>query len=103
MHPSTIVLDPGIGFAKTASQSLTVLRDLDRLTDLGYPLLVGPSRKSFLGSVLGLPPGERVEGTVAACVAAYRSGARLFRVHDVGPVVRALAVARAISEPELIA
>lgn len=94
--PESVVLDPGIGFAKTAEQSLTLLRELGRLAILGRPLLVGPSRKSFLGRILELPPARRVEGTVAACVVAYLHGARIFRVHDVQPVVRALRVAEAI-------
>ena len=59
-------------------------------------MLVGPSRKSFLGAVLDVPPGERLPGTLAACVAAYLQGVRIFRVHDVEPVVRALDVAEAI-------
>lgn len=96
--PSKIVVDPGIGFAKTAGQSLVLIRDLDRLLGLGYPVLVGPSRKSFLGAVLGTPPRDRLEGTVVACVAAYARGARVFRVHDVDAVARALSVARAIEE-----
>ncbi len=94
--PDRIVVDPGIGFAKTAEQSLRLLAEVGRLGALGHPVLVGPSRKSFIGRVLGLPPDQRVEGTVAACVAAYLGGARLFRVHDVGPVKRALTVAHAI-------
>ncbi len=91
-----VVVDPGIGFAKTAEQSLLLLRDLPRLHGLGRPLMVGPSRKSFLGRVLDLPTAERVEGTVAACVLAWAGGARIFRVHDVEPVARALAVAHAV-------
>ena len=91
-----IALDPGIGFAKTGLQSRTLLRELPRFSALGFPLLVGPSRKSFLGEILGTPPSDRIEGTLAACVVAYWGGARIFRVHDVRPVVRALAVARAL-------
>jgi len=102
VDPESIVLDPGIGFAKTATQSLTLLRDLDSFAELGFPLLVGPSRKSFLGAVLGVPPDDRLEGTIAACVAAYLGGARLFRVHDVAPVVKALSVARAIVSPGVV-
>ena len=98
-----IVLDPGIGFAKTAGQSLELLRELGVLVQLGYPLLIGPSRKSFLGAVLDLPPDQRLEGTLAACVAGFLMGARIFRVHDVGPAVRALAVAHAIRHPEAVA
>ncbi len=92
-----IVLDPGIGFAKAAGQSFTVLAGLARLCALGYPVLVGPSRKSFIGSVTDTTSAERVPGTVAACVAAYLQGARIFRVHDVEPVVQGLAVAEAIA------
>lgn len=91
-----VVVDPGIGFAKTAAQSLALLADLAPLRALGRPVLVGPSRKSFLGAVLGVPPRERSVGTAAACVMAYLQGARIFRVHDVAPVAQALAVARAV-------
>lgn len=92
----SIVVDPGIGFAKSARQSLRVLGEIPRLESLGLPVLVGPSRKSFLGEVLGVPPEERAVGTAAACLLAYLGGARLFRVHDVAPTVQALAVARAV-------
>jgi dihydropteroate synthase len=91
-----LVLDPGIGFAKTGAPSLAVLAGLPGLLDLGYPLLVGPSRKSFLGEILDVPPKERGVGTAAACVMAYLGGARMFRVHDVAACVQALAVAHAI-------
>jgi dihydropteroate synthase len=94
---AAIVVDPGIGFAKTAEQSLTLIHRLGELGALGRPILVGLSRKSFLGRILDVPPAERVAGTVAACVAAYRQGARIFRVHDVLPVVQALRVAEAIA------
>ncbi len=96
MSRERIVLDPGIGFAKTSDQSLALLRDLASLKALDCPILVGPSRKSFLGDVTGLPPMERLPGTLAACVLAYHSGARVFRVHDVAPIVQALSVAQAI-------
>jgi dihydropteroate synthase len=91
-----IMLDPGIGFAKEARHSLALLSNLAPLRVLGFPLLVGPSRKSFLKSVLGVPTGDRLPGTLAACMAAYFQGVRMFRVHDVGPVVQALAVADAL-------
>ncbi|NJD20831.1 MAG: dihydropteroate synthase [Gemmatimonadetes bacterium] len=91
-----VVLDPGLGFAKTPEQSLALLAELGSLGALGFPLLVGPSRKRFLGAVLGEPPERRIAGTVAACVVAYLGGARIFRVHDVAPVAQALAVAHAI-------
>jgi len=92
-----VVVDPGIGFAKTAAHSLALLGDLGPIRALGFPVLVGPSRKSFIGALLDVPPEHRVAGTLAACVAAYLEGARIFRVHDVGPVVQALAVAAAIA------
>lgn len=91
-----VVVDPGIGFAKTPAQNLEVLDRLHCLASLGLPLLVGPSRKSFIGAVVDVPPEARVAGTVAACVMAYERGARLFRVHDVAPVVQGLRVAHAI-------
>jgi dihydropteroate synthase len=91
-----LVLDPGLGFAKTADQSLRLLRDLRMLVGLGYPILVGPSRKSFLGEVLDLPPSERVIGTAVACALARSAGARIFRVHDVRETMEALQVATAI-------
>lgn len=93
-----VVLDPGLGFSKRTEDSLAVLRSLDRLVALGYPVLVGPSRKRFIGELAGgLPPEDRLPGTIAACVLALRAGARLFRVHDVGPVRQALDVAEAIA------
>jgi dihydropteroate synthase len=94
--PERVVLDPGIGFAKSGRQSLALLDGLSRLLDLGCPLLVGPSRKSFIGEVTGEGPGGRLEGTISACVIALERGARLFRVHDVEAVHRALEVAHAI-------
>jgi dihydropteroate synthase len=95
--PEHIVLDPGLGFAKRTEHSLAVLAHLDRILALGHPVLVGPSRKRFVGELAGgLPPAERLEGTLAACVAALFKGARLFRVHDVAALRRALDVAEAI-------
>ena len=83
-----IILDPGIGFAKTPEQNLELLRHLEELKALGYPLLVGPSRKRFIGHVLGhSDPNQRVWGTAAACCRAIASGADILRVHDVGPMV----------------
>jgi dihydropteroate synthase len=94
---SAIVLDPGLGFSKRTEHSITLLAQLDRVVALGFPVLVGPSRKRFIGDVAGgLPADLRLEGTVAACCIAYAAGARLFRVHDVDAVVRGLAVAVAV-------
>jgi len=98
VDPAAVVVDPGLGFAKTPEQTLALLGDLSTVTALGYPVLVGPSRKSFIGRVAGVDPGDRLPGTIAACVMAYLEGARIFRVHDVDPVVQALAVARAAGE-----
>jgi dihydropteroate synthase len=92
-----IVLDPGLGFAKRTEHSLAVLAGLDRIASLGFPVLVGPSRKRFVGEAVGgLPAAERLDGTIAACVLAFINGARLFRVHDVAPVRRALDFAAAV-------
>jgi dihydropteroate synthase len=94
---AALVLDPGLGFSKRTEHSIAMLARLDRVLALGFPVLLGPSRKRFLGEVAGgLPVELRLDGTLAACVAGLLAGARLFRVHDVAPVRRALAVAEAI-------
>jgi len=92
-----IAVDPGIGFGKTAEQNFELVRRLREFQSLGRPLLVGPSRKSFLGSLESkLPADQRLEGTIAACVASVLHGAAIVRVHDVGPVKRALEATEAI-------
>jgi dihydropteroate synthase len=92
-----IILDPGIGFGKTVEQNLAIINRLNELRALGYPLLLGPSRKSFIGYTLDLAPDQRVEGTLAAClVGLMRGGADILRVHDVLPVSRAVRMAEAI-------
>lgn len=91
-----MIVDPGIGFGKTAEHNLEILRRLAELQTLGRPILVGPSRKSFLGKVLGLEPEQRLEGSLAAAVLAAARGAGILRVHDVEQTVRALRVADAI-------
>jgi dihydropteroate synthase len=83
-----IILDPGIGFGKTRDQNLQLINHLDQIRLLGYPVLVGPSRKSFIGYTLDVPPGERVEGTAAAVAVAIVRGADIIRVHDVHEMVR---------------
>lgn len=94
-----LVLDPGLGFAKRTDHSVALLRGLARITALGAPVLVGPSRKRFIGELSGgLPPQERLPGTLAACVCAFQHGAHLFRVHDVLEVRRALDVAAALTD-----
>jgi len=89
-------LDPGIGFGKTVEHNLELLRRLDELTAIGRPVVVGTSRKSFLGKLAGgRAEDERLPGTIATNVLAYERGASVFRVHDVAPVVDALRVAAA--------
>jgi dihydropteroate synthase len=91
-----IILDPGIGFGKTVEQKLELIDRLGELEDMGYPILVGPSRKSFVGYTLNLPPSDRLEGTVAAVTLAIDRGADIVRVHDVAPMLRAARLADAI-------
>jgi dihydropteroate synthase len=92
-----IALDPGVGFAKTAEQNLELIARLDVLAALGHPVLLGASRKAFIGRVLGgVPADERDAGTVGACVAGLARGARIFRVHEVRAARQALDVADAI-------
>jgi dihydropteroate synthase len=90
-----ITIDPGIGFGKSAEQNLELLSRLAEITALGLPVLIGTSRKSFLGAVTGKPSDDRLPGPIATCVMAFERGATMFRVHDVGPVADALAVAAA--------
>jgi dihydropteroate synthase len=97
--PDSICVDPGIGFGKTVGHNLTLIKRLDAFRSLGKPILVGPSRKSFIGALLDqVPPAERLEGTVAACVMAVAAGAHIVRVHDVAAVRRAVRVAEAIRD-----
>lgn len=97
VDPANIILDPGIGFGKTLEHNLELLRNLDAVAELGYPVLVGASRKRFIGTLTGVEEaGERVSGTVASTVLAYERGARVFRVHDVRPNREALEVAGAL-------
>ncbi len=95
-----IWVDPGIGFGKTLEHNLELLRRLGELNQLGRPLMIGTSRKSFLGKLTGAPVDQRLGGTVASGVLAYSDGADILRVHDVGPVRDAIAVAQAILDPE---
>jgi dihydropteroate synthase len=90
------ILDPGIGFAKTAEQNVELLARIGELRRLGRPLLVGPSRKRFIEAISGAPAGDRLPGTIAAVVACVLSGVELLRVHDVAAVRQAAAVAAAI-------
>jgi dihydropteroate synthase len=92
-----IILDPGLGFGKTIEQSLELINRLNEFRSLGYPLLVGPSRKSFIGYTLNLPPDQRVEGTAAAVAISIARGADIVRVHDVSAMVRVARLADAIT------
>lgn len=97
VHRDAIVLDPGLGFSKRTEHSVAMLAHLDRIITLGHPVLIGPSRKRFIGELGGgLPVDQRLEGTIAACVFGLLRGARLFRVHDVGAIRRALDVAESL-------
>jgi dihydropteroate synthase len=91
-----IMVDPGIGFGKTLEHNLELLRRLDRIATIGLPVVIGTSRKSFLGRLTGRDdPDDRVAATVATTVLALERGASVFRVHDVAPTKDALAVATA--------
>lgn len=94
-----ILLDPGIGFGKTAEESFAAVRLIPRIREMGYPVLVGPSRKRFLGAATGRPVEERALATAAAAVSCAMLGADVIRVHDVGAVVEALKVADAVLYP----
>jgi dihydropteroate synthase len=94
LPPEDIWLDPGIGFAKNARQSFELLGRLGELTREGVPVVVGPSRKSFIAAVDGAVADERLGGTIAACLLAAERGARVLRVHDVAAIRQALGVAR---------
>ncbi len=96
VKPSRIVLDPGIGFGKRVHHNYQLLRDLGRFTDLGHPLLVGTSRKSFIGSVLDAPPRDRQWGTAATVACALFAGADIVRVHDVEAMTEVTRVCEAI-------
>ena len=91
-----IILDPGIGFGKTTPQSLELLNRVDEIRALGYPVLVGPSRKSFIGYTLDLPPEQRIEGTAATIAVSILRGADIVRVHDVAEMVRVARMTDAI-------
>ena len=96
--PGSIVLDPGFGFAKNASQNLELLDRLDEIVDLGYPVLAGTSRKSFIGAVLDLPEADRIEGTATTVAWAVARGAHIVRVHDVSEMGRVVRMAQAIRD-----
>lgn len=91
-----IILDPGVGFAKSYEQNLIVMKELKKVKELGYPVLLGTSRKSVIGITLNLPSDERLEGTLATTVAAVEKGCSFVRVHDVKENYRVIQMAKAI-------
>lgn len=93
IKPHNIIIDPGIGFGKGTEENIKILNKLSEFKTLGYPLLVGTSRKSFIGDILSLPPEERVEGTISTVVISILKGADIVRVHDVREIKRAIKVA----------
>ncbi len=97
-----IILDPGIGFGKTVPQNLELLDRLDEIRELGYPVLLGPSRKSFIGYTLDLPPDDRIEGTAAAVAVGVVRGADIIRVHDVPQMIRVIRMTDALVRREKI-
>ena len=99
LRPEQIILDPGIGFGKTTTQNLQLINQLDQIKALGYPVLIGPSRKSFIGHTLDLPADQRLEGTLAACSIGIARGADIIRVHDVLAGVRTARMTDALVRP----
>lgn len=95
-----IVIDPGIGFGKTVDHNLEIVKHLSEFKSLGYPLLIGTSRKSFVGKVLGLSTEERLEGTAATVAYAVTQGADIVRVHDVKEMSRVVRMTDAIMRAE---
>ena len=91
-----IIIDPGFGFGKTVAHNLRLLRDLDAFLDLGFPVMVGLSRKSTLGTITGRPVNERVAASVAAALLAAQKGAKIIRVHDVRETLDALKILQAV-------
>jgi dihydropteroate synthase len=97
VRPENVIVDPGIGFGKNLEHNLALLRNLDAVVDLGFPILIGASRKRFIERITGVQEArDRVSGTVATTVLAYERGATFFRVHDVRANREALAVAEAV-------
>ncbi len=91
-----VILDPGIGFGKTVEENLALINRLDEIKGMGYPILIGPSRKSFIGATLNLPPERRLEGTAAATAISITRGADIIRVHDVQAIVQVAKMCDAI-------
>lgn len=100
MNPDQIAIDPGIGFGKNQKHNLILLKNLDKLVQLGKPILLGVSRKSFIGNILGLPPEDRLEGSLGASVVGVVKGASIIRTHDVKETRSAVIIAEAILNGE---
>jgi len=96
VSPDKIIIDPGIGFGKTLEHNLSILNKISEFRVMGYPVMVGASRKSFIGSILDLPVEERLEGSLSAAIWSAINGANILRVHDVAETVRSVKVARSI-------
>ena len=92
INRKNIILDPGIGFGKGLNDNFEIIGKLDQICDMGYPVLVGPSRKSFIGEVLNLSVNERLEGSLAAANACLMNGAKMIRVHDVNETKKSLSI-----------
>ena len=93
-----IIVDPGIGFGKTLNDNYKIIAKLNQICDLGYPVLVGPSRKSFIGATLDEPVEKRLEGSITAAAMCYHSGAKILRVHDVKETKKSLSIVKKIIE-----
>ena len=91
-----IILDPGIGFGKTIDDNFSIINNIDQLNDLGYPVLIGVSRKSFIGKTLDVDEDNRIEGTIASNIIALDRGCKIFRVHDIVEAKRSLVIANKI-------
>lgn len=96
VRPENIILDPGVGFGKTVAQNLQLIRDLGQIRALGYPVLLGTSRKSFIGKVLDVGPDERLMGTAATIALGVAAGADFVRVHDVAEMVQIVRMSEAV-------
>ncbi len=100
ISPDQIMVDPGIGFGKSMEHNLDLLANLDRFRDLGKPIVLGVSRKSFIGNLLNLPVEERLEGSLAAALVGVLKGADILRVHDVKETLRAVTAFQGILHHE---
>ncbi len=97
IKPEKIIVDPGIGFGKTTEHNLRIINKVSEFKMLGYPVLIGASRKSFIGNVLDLPVEERLEGSLSASVCSVIGGANILRVHDIKETIRAVKIAKSIT------